>query len=46
MEITCNKCKHVWEYKGPKKYSKDYPVYTSCGRCHYSVKLVEEVKKE
>lgn len=41
MKLKCNKCKLGWDYKGKKKINPDYPIYTSCPRCYFKVKLKE-----
>ena len=38
MELKCNKCGNVWDYKGKNLY------YATCSNCLRKVK-VEEVKK-
>jgi len=33
MKLTCQNCKHEWEYGGRSKY------YASCPVCHYKVRV-------
>ena len=39
IELTCPRCKKIWNYKGKKIAVKEYPQYTSCGRCYAPVKI-------
>jgi len=35
IKIKCNKCEHVWSYKGQN------PYYATCPQCLYKVKVIE-----
>lgn len=39
MDLECQKCTLVWEYKGEKKPSDDFPVYVTCPRCRSNIKM-------
>ena len=45
MEVKCQRCILVWDYKGDKKPNKNYPVYVICPRCRTTVKLISHKKK-
>ena len=33
MKLRCNKCGHVWNYKGKRKY------YVTCPNCYHKVNI-------
>lgn len=39
MMLTCNGCRKRWDYKGKKTGIGPHTEYTSCPRCHGSVKV-------
>ena len=39
MELKCKRCQHVWQYRGRKVPTGDYPLYVTCPRCRTVVKL-------
>lgn len=41
IPMTCQRCHHVWNYKGKKNLNSSYSVYVSCPKCRTLVKLKE-----
>jgi len=39
MQLKCKRCQHLWNYRGSKIPSGDYPLYVTCPRCRTVVKL-------
>ena len=40
MELKCQRCGYIWNYKGNKSW------FTSCPECKTSVKIGVKIKKE
>ena len=39
MQLKCKRCQHLWNYRGSKIPTGEYPLYVTCPRCRTVVKL-------
>ena len=46
MQLKCKRCQHLWNYRGSKIPTGEYPLYVTCPRCRTVVKLQAKTPRD
>ena len=46
MQLKCKRCRHLWNYRGRKIPTGEYPLYVTCPRCRTVVKLPAKMLRD